>query len=174
VQGETLAARWDALAFAYGRRRWDASADIEPPTWEDVTKAHHRLWLLVFSQLRHKRPIDARWTGRLFPQEDGSLTALTVTSQLPFLEGFVVQVYEVLRELGETGLRIRFCPICTRPYVSKRADAKVCPTGSCRTIAWRRQNRAKFKAARREAYRRQMVTKTGNPNVRIRGTKKGN
>lgn len=147
----------------------------QPPTWVEVTKAYTRLWLRVFSELRQERPVPGRWIGDLWPQADGSLKALTRRSDLAFLGAFMVQVSEVLRGLASTRLRLRFCPVCTRPFVSKRKDAKVCPTGSCRTLAWRRDHREEFRAARREVYRRRMAKKTGNPNVRIQGrtTKEG-
>ncbi len=166
LEGESLAARWDALAFAYGRR-WSIDQDAQPPTWSEVTTAHMRLSANVLGPLRNGQPIQATWVGHLFPQPDGSVRALTTTSDLAFVHAFMVQVYDVLRGLAESGLRLRFCPVCTRPYVSKRADAKVCPAGSCRTLAWRRSHREKFKELRREAYRRLVVKKTGNPNVRI-------
>jgi hypothetical protein len=171
LTGESLAARWEALAFAYGRS-WSIDQDAEPPTWAEVTRAYHRLWGAAFSQLRHKQPIPASWAGTLYPKPDGTLTELTTTSGLSFLGGFMVQVYEVLRSLTSPRLRIRFCPVCRRPFVTKRSDAKVCPTGSCRTLAWRREHREQFKKLRREAYRRRMVGKTGNPRVLIGGPKR--
>ena len=171
LEGESLAARWEALAFAYGRR-WFVDQKAKPPAWADVTTAYGRLWSHAFSLLRQSQPISAHWVGHLYPQPDGSVRALTYTADLPFLGAFMVQVYEVLRGLTSVRLRIRFCPICTRPFVSKRPDAKVCPIGSCRTLAWRKRHKEKFKATRREAYHRQMQKKTGNRNVLIGGPKK--
>ena len=164
LQGETLASRWDALAFAYGPRPGLVARNAQPPEWTDVTKAWVQLELLVLQPLRNEEPLEAEWAGRLFRQPDGTFKAITHTADLSFVRAFIIQVYEALRE---TRLRIRFCPVCSRPFVAKRPDAKVCPVGSCRTIAWRRSHRDKFRATRRKAYERQMKRRTGNPNIRI-------
>ncbi|HZF03678.1 MAG TPA: hypothetical protein VE932_05025 [Patescibacteria group bacterium] len=171
LRDDSLSTRWEAFAFAFARVL-EVAEDTPPPTSAEITAAHRALWADVLGALQLARPIEgARWVGTLLPQSDGTVKAVTDTSGLPFEEAFMVQAYEALRAAHRA--RLRFCPVCHRPFMSKRPDAKVCPTGSCRTLAWRRRHPERFRQARRDAYRRGVVNKTGNRNVRIQRRTRG-
>jgi hypothetical protein len=163
---------WETLAFAKGRlgasgTTSEMADDEAPPAWADVTKAHSALWTEILAPLKTDGTCEARWTGVLMLRPDGTVREHASTIGLDFLEGFLSQAIEQLRQLARQGRRLRFCEVCGNPFAAKRPEAKTCPGTACRTLLWRRHNRARFREKRRAAYQRSMVARTGNPNIKI-------
>jgi len=159
VEQERIA--WEALTFANGGKggegtAWGVRADAAPPPWADVTRVETQLWGEILAPLRDKGTCDATWAGRLRLLQDGTVTAQTVTDQLPFREAFLCQAVAFLREQAERGIRLRFCRRCKNPFAAKRPDAKHCPGTSCRTLAWRQADPVRFRKIRKDAYRRKV------------------
>jgi hypothetical protein len=163
---------WEALAFAKGRLGASGTTsafrdDEAPPSWADVTAAHGALWSEILAPLKTDGTCEARWTGELELRSDGTVREHASTIGLDFLDGFLSQAVEQLRQLARQGRRLRFCEACGNPFAAKRPEAKTCPGTACRTLLWRRHNRAKFREKRRDAYARALRARTGNPNIKI-------
>lgn len=161
---EQGAIAWEALAFAKGGQKLPGSraglivtSEERPPTWAEVTSAHFHLWTSVLTPLKTRGSCSASWTGNLFLQDDGTVTALTVTDALGFRAAFLCQAVELLREQSARGIRLRFCSQCGNPFAAKRLDAKRCSGSSCRTLAWRKAHRKEFRKQRNDAYRRKVL-----------------
>ncbi len=147
---------WEALAFAKGSS-YSVTSEEQPPTWADVTKAYTHLWLHLLTPLKLDRDCAARWAGRLHLTEDGIVRAQTTSEGLSFVDAFLYQATDFLRQQATAGRRLRFCQQCGKPFAPKRPDAKLCPGTSCRTLAWRRADPKRFREARKRAYRRKIL-----------------
>ena len=159
---------WEALAFAKGKS-WSASSATRPPSWAEVTSAHFHLGASILVPLKGGS-CSASWKGNLFLHDDGTIGALTVTDGLDFRAAFLCQAVEFLRQQSARGIRLRFCSHCGMPFPAKRLDAKHCANTSCRTLAWRKDNRQKFQKQRKLAYRRMVL---GEPAPKPSRAKKG-
>jgi len=162
TQAERTRIAWEALTFAKGGKggegtAWGVRADDAPPPWAEVARAETQLWGEILIPLREDGACEASWSGRLRLRRDGTVTAQTVTDELPFRQAFLCQAVAFLREQAERGLRLRFCRRCRMPFAAKRPDAKHCPGTSCRTLAWRKADPKRFREARRAAYRRKVL-----------------
>jgi hypothetical protein len=173
---ETEAVRWEALAFSKGpfskRNGFITVAEDELPSWSEITRAHRHLWIVVLGQLRQRQPADveANWRGTLTINADGRVTALALTSELPFRSGFLLQAYEALAGLTAERRRLRFCLKCERPFVARGRQAY--DLASCslvdRTARYRDRHRDAFREYRRTYYRRKVAEKLGRPVEKIK------
>lgn len=169
-EAEAAAVRWEALAFAKGTREFSVS-ESDLPSWSGVTKAHTRLRIMVLAELRNGRParVETRWSGALTIGSDGRVSGHSLTGELPFLDGFLVQTYEALARLATEKRRLRFCPKCQHPFVAR--GRQVYDSGTCsqshRTALYRTKHREKFRAYRQRYYRERVAERLGKPVEKI-------
>jgi hypothetical protein len=165
---KALTVRWDALAFAKGRGDFTVSKD-DLPSWQQVTSVHKELWD-VLGELQRERPadIEAR-QQRLLTIRDGIVKGRTLSDELPFRDGFMLQVADTLEALGAAQRRLRFCLKCQQPFVGvgrQRYDSRTCSQAH-RTALYRERHREDFRAYRRRYYRRRLAQKLGKRVERI-------
>ena len=136
------------------------------PSEHDLPKAQswlRRCWktLAVGGPLRRKR-LELVWYG------DNRLQRLPVDITLRWLDRFKGHVHDTLESVED---RFKFChnDTCRRPFLANKRQ--VYCSSACsqafRTRRYRSENRERFRARRREAYKRQQAQKLGVSAIRI-------
>ena len=157
---ERYLTRMEAAIFAKGLRFSFTAADL--PGEERLREAQRRLEELLaqLSAGREALVETQRWIGALSIR-NGIVTHSTPTnSDFPFVDGFLIQVHDLLPWLQLPRLRLHFCTECQRAFVAKRPDATTC-SQSCRTLAWRKANPARFRKWRSKNYREKVAKRLG-------------
>jgi len=166
---EWRAVQWEALLFAYrGSMAWEQGETVHPlPVAREILEIKnwlHELW----ANLTNGEHVDVQtkaWMAFL-KIENGVLHGTIDTLQFPWPDAFKYQVYETLTD-SSVQPRLRFChnDKCRRPFIAHKRQiycSTVC-SQSHRTRLWRKTNRERFRAKRREAYKRKMQAKLNTP-----------
>lgn len=152
--------RLEAGLFAKGRRFSFASEDI--PDEAAVREAQRRVREL-FTQLSDGNEaviVTERWAGALVIR-GGVVTQTTPWDPgIPFVDGFLIQVHELLPWLQLIHARLHFCSECHAPFLAKRSDATLC-SSPCRTRSWRKANPEHLRASRKAAYKQHVAKRLG-------------
>ena len=157
--------QWDALVFAYDADEESVMPRVPPPSKDDLM--HIQQWLLnLWSALRSGNlvPIQTKPPARMLKWMDGKLHGIGIPLSIPWSEAFKARTYEI-STAGDVVERFRFCPECDRPYCAKKRQAYCSPACSQkhRTREWRKSKPHRFRATRREAYKRKIETTLGRP-----------
>jgi hypothetical protein len=157
---ERYLSRMEAAIFAKGPRYSLTAEDL--PDKESLRDAQRRLHA-IFAQLSAGREalVEAqRWIGALSIQK-GIITHVTpINTDVPFVDGFLVQVHGLLPWLQLIRLRLHFCTECQQAFLAKRPDATTC-SPSCRTLSWRKANPERFREWRSANYRTRAAKRLG-------------
>lgn len=160
---EWLDLRCEAAIFAYDKG--PSHLDLPSAVWPGraAVRAMQRWLQDLWPRLRqHEVAVLDASVPTVLGYVDGKFVRLPQPMLVTWEKAFPNRLEDVLTD-SDVNARLRFCLKCGKPFCANKRQMYC--SGSCsltqRTNKWRERNPDKFRAARREAYRRKMKAQHG-------------